>query len=493
MHSQRPRLSIASALALCANLTACYTIVPIAGDAGADDASAPRDSATSDTSTPTDAGPTTPDVTFPVDASSPPDGASADASAPTDAPSVDGGPVSPGGSVDLLVVVDDSNSMERSIGMLRSYLGATVVTLLDRHRVGDVRIGVVTTNLGTPGAAVPGCMPSDTGDDAVLNPRARGAAARMREQIELGSAFCTGAVLTGPFVTLRSSDDAMSVVNTPACQVALSVGGCGIEQPLEAAYRALVTQAAPGRPNAGFLREGATLAILVLTDEEDGSVRDCRYHDGVGACSDATDVFQAASARWASPDLNLRFYLGAPGSAQDPTWPIERYVDPQRLTRGLLGLKPGHPERIVFGAITGVPLTVPTTATGTDWDALLGPAPAGRAEDFTARNGALAYDNPTDPSGPTSMRQANRDPSCAARVVPACRAPGTLHTNACTPSEQPFAWPSRRVAEVARRFDRSPLCAGAACGNGMVASICATGDSTPFVTFANLIARRVAR
>ncbi len=383
--------------------------------------------------------------------------------------------------------------MTRNIESLRAYLGATVNTLLDHHRVGDVRIGVVTTNLGTPGAVIPSCAASDTGDDGVLNPRMRGAAARLREQPEVSNAFCTPEVLAQPWVTVRLGDNAMSVVNTPACQVTLSIGGCGIEQPLEAAYRALVTQGTAGRPNAGFLRADATLAILVLTDEEDGSVRDCRYHDGVGACSDATDVFQASATRWASPDLNLRFYLAAPGSAQDPTWPLERYVDPQRLTRGLLGLKPGHPERIVFGAITGVPLAVPTTPTGTNWDALLGPAAAGRTEDFTARNGALAYDNPMDPSGPTSMRPANPDALCPQRVVPACRAMGTPDIRACSTTEQPFAWPARRVAELARRFDRSPLCAGAACGNGMVASICATGDSTPFVDFANRIARRVVR
>lgn len=36
-----------------------------------------------------------------------------------------------------------------------------------------------------------------------------------------------------------------------------------------------------------------------------------------------------------------------------------------------------------------------------------------------------------------------------------------------------FAAPSRRVVEIARRFDESPLCGGNPCHNGIVRSICA--------------------
>jgi len=287
------------------------------------------------------------------------------------------------------------------------------------------------------------------------------------------------------------ADDAMTAQWRPTCHMSLGIGGCGIEQQLEATRRALLGPRSLGARNEGFLRPEATLAILMLTDEEDGSVRDCRYAEAVGPCSDAVDVFDVASTRWGSSDLNLRFYDYAPGSAQDPTWPPERYVDPARPTRGLLALKPGHPERIVFGAITGVPVAVPRTAGGlTDWDALLGAPAAGRPDDFIARDASLAYRNPMAPGGEVSMRQRDRDPLCSTRMIPACRNAAVAPTPACTPAEQPYAWRARRIAEVARRFDESSLCNGAPCRNGMVASICSPEDRAPFTQFAAMVGRR---
>jgi hypothetical protein len=471
MTPTRRRLSSPLALVSSALLAGCYVnVVPLAsGDAGATDA------------------PFTDGNTY--DAPSP------DA-APVDAPVVDGGPAPTGAaSVDLLVVIDNSNSMTHGQEYLTNYLGNVLPPLFARYGVRDVHLGVVSTDLGTPGTATPSCANTDGGDHGVLNPRLRGVATRTRPLVDVSlDAFCTPDVTDAPFMTVRDTDDAMFVVNAPRCQTQIGLGGCGLEQQLEAAYRALLTHSAAGGRNAGFLRADATLAVLVLTDEDDGSVRDCRYHDGVGACADAADVYEPAATRWASADLNLRFYRGAAGGPQDPTWPLERYVDPARPTRGLLGLKPGHPERIVFGAITGVPLAVPQRADGrTDWDALLGPAPAGRPDDFYARDGARAYANPRDPSGPTSMRAIEPDPMCSTRTVPACRLRGSAPTLSCAASDQPFAWRARRIAEIARRFDESALCAGAPCRNGMVASICDTGDAAPFSVFADMIGRRVTR
>jgi hypothetical protein len=409
----------------------------------------------------------------------------------TDSPPAVDVPTTTGrGGVDLLVVVDNSNSMRAGQDLLNANLGPLVLNLLARQGVRDVHVGVVSSDLGADGASIPSCG-AVLGDDAVLNPRTRGAAVAMHPPGD-GPAeiFCTPAVRAAPFLSLSNAVDAMAVYWSPACHSNLGLGGCGLEQPLEAALRALTTQASPGAPNAGFLRPEATLAVLLLTDEDDGSVRDCRRHDGVGPCDDARDVYQASSTRWGSPDLNLRLYDFAPGSAQDPTWPLERYVDPARPTRGLLGLKPGHPERIVFGAITGVPTAMPRTPDGSpDWDALLGPAPAGRPDDFAARDERLAYTAAGAPEGPVSMRQREADPACPQRLLPACRQAQTAPS--CSLATQPIAWRARRIAEVARRFDVSALCAGGPCRNGMVASLCAHTDTTPFQRFAEMIARRV--
>ena len=171
-------------------------------------------------------------------------------------------------------------------------------------------------------------------------------------------------------------------------------------------------------------------------------------------CTDAVSVYDIMSPDWSSNDLNLRFYTYTPGSRQDPTWPVDRYVDPTRPSRGFTSLKPGHPERVIFTAITGVPLELPRRGASVDWDALLG----ARADGSDGYVGMSA-------EGPVSMRQRNADPRCAARVVPACYREGTTFAGSCDPTAQYFAWPSRRVAQVARRFDE-------AWGNGSVSSIC---------------------
>ncbi|MDB4929197.1 MAG: putative lipoprotein [Myxococcaceae bacterium] len=399
------------------------------------------------------------------------------------------------GSVDLLVVVDDSNSMARGQAYLDANLGATVSALLRRHGVRDVHVGVISTNLGTPGATVPSCGVSEGGDQGLLNPRARGTAARLRTPPEVPTpALCRpGGVTDDAFLTLSPADDDAFVLAAPTCHTAIGVGGCGLEQQLEAARRALLGEGGVASANAGFLRPEATLAILVLSDEDDGSVRDCRFHDGVGACVDALDVYDPRSTRWSTPDLNFRLYAYAPGTAQDPTWPLERYVDPARPARGFLGLKPGHPERVVFGAITGVPVAVPRRADGTtDWDALLGPPAPGRPDDFAARDGQRAFRDPAHPLGPISMRQRDPDAQCP-RMVPACRYAGGAPAAVCDAPDHFSAQRARRIVEVARRFDESALCAGLPCRNGMVASICDGGNATPFERFADLVGRRVSR
>ncbi len=404
-------------------------------------------------------------------------------------------------SLDLLVVVDNSWSMTGNQTNLVAQLRPLIESLTnppdadmdgrpDHARVLDIHVGVVSTDLGTPGATVPGCANSDVGDDGLLNPIRNGQAmARHTPWNGSPSAFrpddCDHPDQFPSFISFSSgSTEIAQFTHDFHCNVALWVNGCGLEQPLEAAYRAVVWHRADARPgnmdpNAGFLRENALLAILVLSDEEDGSVRDCRFAEPGVPCNEAIDVFQMGSTRWGSPNLNMRFYMCQAGSAKDPTWSLDRYVDPRNPARGFLSLKPGHPERVIFAAITGVPLELPTRATGgaqvTDWDALLGmPDPTDR-ENFATRNAATAIDSPRNHEGPISMRQANLDANCPDRVVPACRREGTTLDPAsppCSPAYQYFAWPGRRIAEIARRFDESPLCNGAPCRNGLLSSIC---------------------
>lgn len=476
--------------------------------------------------TATDAGDTRRDVgaaavdvpTVPGDTVMPTDGGGAlvDAGSPSPfdagiAPTGDAGPPTDAGApagegVDLLFVVDNSNSMrdsqQRLAEQVEALMGALVSPPVDPATgrpvappVRRLHVGVVSSDLGTPGSVVPSCANSDAGDDGLLNPIRNGQAMRTHQPWTTAPpgvrpARCMNNPQQYPnFLSFDAmSTDAATMREDFVCNAFLSVGGCGLEQPLEAAYRALVVRnprAQPGNndPNGGFVRDGAVLGIVVLTDEDDGSVRDCRYQergDPDGDCraprGDGLGVYNTTDDRWAGADLNLRFYRYTPGGAQDPTWNLNRYLDPARPDRGFTGLKPGRPDLVVFGAIAGVPNRLPLRGGATDWAALLGDSPDG--------SDALVA---MSPEGPISMRAANMDPACATRVVPACRREGTAYDPArpsCDTQAQYFAWPSRRVAQLARRFAERY-------DNGVVGSICRSAYHDTLADIARRVQRRL--
>lgn len=408
--------------------------------------------------------------------------------ATTDAATADGATCTGAGSVDLLFVIDNSNSMVDNQSRFAAQLNVLLDALTRADSTGgalrDMHVGVVSTDLGTPGVVVPSCANSDIGDDGLLNPVRNGLAIRSHQPwttvpAERRPAPCTQDPTQYPsFLTFTSGVTSAAAIRADfVCNAVLGSGGCGIEQPLESAYRALVVRdprVGSRDANAGFVRNGAVLGLFFVTDEEDGSTRDCRFAEAGQPCSDAVSVFDFLSTSWASPDLNLRFYLGTPGAADDPTWPLDRYMDPTRPLRGFTSLKPGHPELVVMGAVAGVPLALPRSADGsTDWTALLGRNPDGS-------DGLQAM----SAEGPVSMRQANRDPMCSTRVVPACRREGSTPATDCDPLSQYFAWPSRRIAQLARRYDERY-------GNGVIGSICATSYADTLNAFASRVRRRL--
>ncbi|MBK6534651.1 MAG: hypothetical protein IPF99_35410 [Deltaproteobacteria bacterium] len=151
-------------------------------------------------------------------------------------------------------------------------------------------------------------------------------------------------------------------------------------------------------------------------------------------------MFDSSRSDWASTDLNLRFYMYEPGGAQDPTWNLDRYFDPTRPLRGFTAVKPGAPQLVVFGAITGVPLSLPQRPdSSVDWTTLLGSNPDGS-------DGYVGM----APEGPFSMRQRNMDPGCSTRVVPSCRREGSAYDQrapGATPSRSPSRTRRGRIAE----------------------------------------------
>jgi len=438
--------------------------------------------------------------------------------------------------VDLLLMVDNSGSMRDNQQNIMTQFGPLITRLTNPSDgsppVRDLHVGVVSSDLGTPGTNIRGCsngsgLPDGTvggGDDGVLNPIRYGLAMadhlpwaprmgdaapagfrpdRCRDQNEFPAFISFNSGGATPTDPTRFAEDFR-------CNAGLFVNGCGLEQQLEAIWRALVWHGKvkndlrldPTNGNSEpFLREEALLAIVALTDEEDGSVRDCRYALSPRDMAECTaqgnvnplDVFKPIpplESPWGRTmyNNNLRFYLYDPGTPTDPNWNVDRYIHPTDPTAGFLQVKPGHPERVVFAAITGVPLNVPTLPAPnpmpgddppTDWDQLLGTPGAMGPNDFYGRNSRTAVNMMTT-EGPISMYANNPDTNCPDRMVPACRAPGVAYNTSmpqCQTTEQYYAWPARRVVEVARRFDQAALCGGQPCRNGLVTSVCSTDYS----------------
>ncbi|MBA3459609.1 MAG: hypothetical protein H0T46_06595 [Deltaproteobacteria bacterium] len=184
---------------------------------------------------------------------------------------VDGGPEGPGGfsrttrmelplpptnELDILIVVDNSPAMGSHgarVATAGTVLGDVLQTL--QGGVPDLRVGVVTTDLGTRGGAVIGV----TGQGGCST------------NGDMGLLTTSGAPVTGAFLSDAPQRDGSRTRNYTgglsqaiAKMMDVGSGGCAYVEPLEAAKRALAT-------NAGFVRERAHLMFLVVTANDDCS------------------------------------------------------------------------------------------------------------------------------------------------------------------------------------------------------------------------------
>ncbi len=243
--------------------------------------------------------------------------------------------------VDVLFVIDNSQSMEEEQESLAAEMPRLVEALVrppdidgdgvpDWNPIANLHMGVVTTDLGAGGAPIGSCE-RRRGDDAVLrnvgNPRDFSCLRRFPR-------FLTYA---------GSADEEDRFVDDLACIIAVGDTGCGLEQPLEAALKALTPATSALRfegdtvghgdgINAGFLRDGSFLAIVIVSDEDD-----CSTHD--------TELFQPESERYPEHP-NLRCYL----YEDEALYPIDRFLD------GIAALRRGPLDRLALAVIAGVPV-----------------------------------------------------------------------------------------------------------------------------------------
>lgn len=159
--------------------------------------------------------------------------------------------------MDILFVIDNSGSMGEEQANLASNFPKFIEVLNDfRAENGealDYRIGITTTSVSASlqqPAIIPGFPPTTvpiTGDDGRL----------------LQAASCG---MKGKWISSTDGD----VANTFACAAKVGTEGSGIEMHFKAVDLALTDRVGDGS-NAGFLRDDALLAVVMLSDEDDCS------------------------------------------------------------------------------------------------------------------------------------------------------------------------------------------------------------------------------
>lgn len=329
--------------------------------------------------------------------------------------------------VDLLFVVDNSNSMAEEQASLAAQLPTFIDVLanppdLDGDGAGDyppiedVQVGVVTTDMGTGGFRVPTCTEPNFGDDGIL-------------QTEGNTSIVGCPATLPPFLSYRFGDDPEEFANEMSCLLVAGTGGCGFEQQLEAGLKAATpstslipfamgTTGHADGANRGFVRPDSMLGVIFVTDEEDCSAID-------------PELYNPSSSIY-SGDLNLRCF-SFPGAVH----PLERYID------GFRALRADRPDLFTLAVIAGVPEDVASAGLTTleQFDRVL--ADPRMAEEI-------------DPDAPTRLR-------------PSCNIPG-----------RGFSFPPRRLVGLARAFE----------GQSVVTSICQSDWTEPIQTIGRTIGRR---
>lgn len=262
--------------------------------------------------------------------------------------------------VDLLFVIDNSESMSEEQASLGVQLPRMIQVLAsgDREQDGrvdfppvkDLHVGVISTDMGTHGFSIRSCSLPLQGDDGVLMTR--------------GNTSIEGCQNTYPavqrFDPSVQGSDAQSFAFDVGCVARLGVNGCGIEQSLEATLKALAPRAETaytkmgyqppqffGSPNAtlghgdgqnqGFLRDNSILVIVLVTDEDDCTALD-------------SQLYNANSDRYRDTPLGLRCAFRK-----------EALASTERFAKHLLSLRKNS-DLFVFAGIVGVPADLTSNA-----------------------------------------------------------------------------------------------------------------------------------
>jgi hypothetical protein len=203
-------------------------------------------------------------------------------------------PIAANKDVDILFVIDNSGSMGEEQATLAANF-QSFIEVLERPEVdANYRIGITTTDNGNPwcGTTSPeggalrmtscrsrptefrfeGAEPVDALQEACLD-----ICPEEWANIEIQPSLVDGEDEARPRPWLESIEgktnlpEGLSTVQAFQCMGPQGIDGCGFESHLESMWKALRRSETDTDPAHGFMREGAILSVVHVTDEEDCS------------------------------------------------------------------------------------------------------------------------------------------------------------------------------------------------------------------------------
>jgi hypothetical protein len=171
----------------------------------------------------------------------------------------------PRGTIDILFMVDNSSSMAALQGQLLAGFD-TFMNVLDTVPGGtpDMHIGVISSDLGAGDGSIEKCD-GEGGDRGRLQFVSSAECPSMA--FDGGARFIKLGETGGRRVTNYGD---VPLAQAFACLARLGENGCGFEQPFAAVKHALDPVLAPPE-NLGFLRREASLAVIMISNEDDCS------------------------------------------------------------------------------------------------------------------------------------------------------------------------------------------------------------------------------
>jgi hypothetical protein len=267
-------------------------------------------------------------------------------------------PVKANRDLDLLFLIDDSPSMsDKQINLADNFPRFIEVLKTIPGGLPNIRIAVVTSDYGTKGAedVMPGpALGSGVGACKDLGQNAK---MLMPAGITVMDKFLSDiqdpAFPDDRTKRIRNYDASLTLDEAFAKMAKVGAAGCGFEQHLEAIKQALQPSKAE---NAAFLRPDAYLAVIIIADEDDCSMK----HSSLLG-SDLNALGQQISFRCTrfgvlcdqggnSPDAMNQIGNKNQCHPNDASQYLTKVAD---YATFLKNLKPGHPEKVVVAGIMG--------------------------------------------------------------------------------------------------------------------------------------------